>query len=176
MWGVSYRIWCHIRIRHISLWFNEVWLYASLNNNEICRILYENASHMGVRNLPIEKEGTLFKHVLYGTIFVGIFQGLLFLGHVLLSSYLICILFSLRIHSLNKIIPRISKSPRPGMLPNLLHRLFKLLPGTRIEEVIDGISKLDGFPIFCCDWCIEIEERAPHAEYQGSWEIKCEQW
>ena len=42
-------------IRHISLWFNEVWPYGSLNHNEICRILYENASRTVVRNLPILK-------------------------------------------------------------------------------------------------------------------------
>ena len=40
-------------IRHISFWFNEVWPYASLNHNEICRISYENASRTGVSNLPI---------------------------------------------------------------------------------------------------------------------------
>ena len=40
-------------IRHILLWFNEVWPYASLNHDEICRIPYENVSHTGVRILPI---------------------------------------------------------------------------------------------------------------------------
>ena len=40
-------------IRHISLWFNEVWPYTSLNHNEICRIPYENVSRTGVRILPI---------------------------------------------------------------------------------------------------------------------------
>ena len=38
---------------HISLWFNEVWPYASLNHNGICRIPchipYENASRTGLR-------------------------------------------------------------------------------------------------------------------------------
>ena len=40
-------------IRHISLWFNGVWPYASLNHNEKCRIPYENASRTGVHILPI---------------------------------------------------------------------------------------------------------------------------
>ena len=40
-------------IRHISLWFNEVWPYASLNYNGICRIPYENASRTWPRNLRI---------------------------------------------------------------------------------------------------------------------------
>ena len=31
------------RIRHISLWFNELWSYASLNHSGLCRIPYENA-------------------------------------------------------------------------------------------------------------------------------------
>ena len=39
-------------IQHISLWFNEVWPYASLNHNDICCIPYENASRTGVRGLP----------------------------------------------------------------------------------------------------------------------------
>ena len=33
-------------IRHISLWFNEVWPYTSLNHNEICRIRYEKSMKM----------------------------------------------------------------------------------------------------------------------------------
>ena len=41
------------RIRHISLWFNEVWPYASLNNNGLRRIPYENASRTGLLHLCI---------------------------------------------------------------------------------------------------------------------------
>ena len=41
-----YGIW------HISLWFNEVWPYASLNQNEIWRIPYENASCTGNPHPP----------------------------------------------------------------------------------------------------------------------------
>ena len=33
-----------------TLWSNEVWPYASLNHNEVCRNLYENASCTGLRN------------------------------------------------------------------------------------------------------------------------------
>ena len=51
----SYGIW------HISLWFNGVWPYASLNHNEICRIPYENASRTGVRIHP-SKPYTLYSH------------------------------------------------------------------------------------------------------------------
>ena len=40
-------------IQHISLWFNEIWPYASLNHNEICHIPYENASCTVVHNLAI---------------------------------------------------------------------------------------------------------------------------
>ena len=40
-------------VQHISLWFNEVWPYASLNYNGIRHILYENASCTGLHNLCI---------------------------------------------------------------------------------------------------------------------------
>ena len=39
-------------IQHISLWFNGVWPYASLNHNKICRIPYENASRTGYSTHP----------------------------------------------------------------------------------------------------------------------------
>ena len=38
-------------IRHISLWFSELWLYASLNHNGMCHVPYESASCTGVPNL-----------------------------------------------------------------------------------------------------------------------------
>ena len=41
-------------IRHISLWFNKVWPYASLNHNGIYHIPYENASLMGLCNFCIK--------------------------------------------------------------------------------------------------------------------------
>ena len=40
-----------IYIRHISLIFNKVCPYDSLNHNGICRIPYEHASRKGQRNL-----------------------------------------------------------------------------------------------------------------------------
>ena len=45
IWGISYSIW------YISLGFNEVWPYASLNHNGICHIPHENASCTGPCNL-----------------------------------------------------------------------------------------------------------------------------
>ena len=47
-------------IRHISLWFNEVWPYASLNDSEICHMPYPiwKCLTYGVRNLPNNCEVT----------------------------------------------------------------------------------------------------------------------
>ena len=41
-------------IRHILLWFSEVWPYASLNRNEICRNLYQSALPTELRNFCID--------------------------------------------------------------------------------------------------------------------------
>ena len=45
---------------HISLWFNEVQPYVSLNHSGICSIPYENASHKGFHNLCNNSVNNLF--------------------------------------------------------------------------------------------------------------------